>query len=535
MLRISYLVILFLAPLLAHAGVNPRNGDFFVTYADATLSGKGHDLMMNRTYNSKSNTVGWFGFGWGSPFETRLTVMPDQTAVITENGNGADSFYHDESSTRSKKRVDAGVAKIVAAAKIQDKLGPDAVEALSRKLMGSEEERFFAVTKYHIQSHLPRKLKLTAYGQGYCAGVLQRTDTGYRRDDGCGKAEEFDLRGSLIKRTQNGGAGEYQITFRIENDHPVEISDSEGKSIHLSWTQDGQVNRLTASDGTVIEYEYDNNHNLTLSNNLAGPNDYLFYRHDYDRNHNMTRIRYLDGSSMYMTYTANGLATSVTERSGERKLYEYSEEPDDQNKYSTRIRAIAEDGSETSETVGYQDGYSATGERHLQSYSVDGQQCDASTQLDEKGRITSRKTQSGEFIAYTYHPTLDKVVAVKLDDRLIARYQYNPAGDLTHAEDTLIGRSVDLEYDEQKHISHMRTTNQDGSHDDLTFKYNEHGNPVEIKHAELGTVKVQYDDKGEISEVKSEVEGGAHLAIRITEMFQGILRLAKIPYMSLHR
>ena len=525
MLRVPYLVILLLAPLLAQAGVNPRNGNFYVTYMDTTLSAKGHELALNRTYNSKSTKVGWFGFGWGSTFETYLTVMPDQTAVISENGSGANTFYHDESIARNKRQVAAGVGKIVAAAKAQDKLTSAAVKALTKKLMESEEDRLSAVIKYHVQSQLSPKLSLTAFGRGYCAGKLFRTDSGYTRDNGCGTVDDFDAQGHLIRHSQNDGDDGYQFSLNFENDHPVDIVDSDGQSIHLSWTEEGQVSRITDSEGTTVTYKYDDFHNLTMANLLSGP----FYRYDYDRNHNMTRIGYIDGSSRFMTYNGNGAATSVTETNGERWLYEYATAAGDPNKYTTRIREIAKDGSEKVQTQGFQDAYSATGERYLENHSVEDEQHDASTQFDKKGRITSRKIRSGETLSYTYHPTLDKVIEVKVDGKFAARYQYSANGELIHAEDA-DGQATELKYDDKKHISEMYMSNADGSHDHLSLKYDECGKPVELKHAELGVVKVQYDDKGEVRDAKSETEGrdGSRLAQRIVKMFQNILRLVRL-------
>lgn len=501
----------------AHAGVNPRNGNYFVTYADATLAEKGHELSMTRTYNSKSVRVGWFGYGWGSAFETRLTVMPDHTAAIAEIGSGAVSFFHDEATERDVKQVAAGVARIVAAATVQDKLDQDAVDALNSKLMGNEEERFNAVTQYDMRSELPRNLKLTAYGGGYCAGTLQRTASGYRRDDGCGKVEDFDSRGNLIRRAYVDG---YQISFLIEHDRPVEIRDTDDQCIRLNWTQNGQVNRLATSNGVVVEYEYDDKHNLIMISMLDG----ITYRHDYDRNHNMTRIRYVDDSSEVMIYTAQGLTSSVTRRTGERTLYEYSTSTDDPSQYFTRIRDITADGSETVKMMSYQDSKSATGENHLQAYAIADQANGVSVELDERKRVKRKNLSSGEFIAYTYHPSLNKVTSVNLDDELIANFEYNAAGELTHAKNTS-GQAVEVEYNAQKLIIHMITTESDGSHSDLHFKYDGHDKPVEIKTRE-GTVTVEYDSNGEISKVESD--GGAIVALRIFKTFETMLELIKL-------
>ena len=54
------------------AGVNIKNGNYYVTYKDIVVPGGGKDLEISRTYNSTITRVGWFGVGWASEFETRL-------------------------------------------------------------------------------------------------------------------------------------------------------------------------------------------------------------------------------------------------------------------------------------------------------------------------------------------------------------------------------------------------------------------------------------------------------------------------------
>jgi hypothetical protein len=59
---------------VAQAGVNLKNGNFYVSYTDIVVPGGGKKLEITRTYNSKATEVGWFGFGWGSLYETKLVV-----------------------------------------------------------------------------------------------------------------------------------------------------------------------------------------------------------------------------------------------------------------------------------------------------------------------------------------------------------------------------------------------------------------------------------------------------------------------------
>ena len=78
---------------LSLAGVNLKNGNFYISYTDIVVPGGGKKLEITRTYNSKATEVGWFGFGWGSEFETKLEASADGSIVIHEHGVGAKTRF----------------------------------------------------------------------------------------------------------------------------------------------------------------------------------------------------------------------------------------------------------------------------------------------------------------------------------------------------------------------------------------------------------------------------------------------------------
>jgi hypothetical protein len=106
---IVILVALLAFPVLATAGVNPENGSFYITYNDITQRSGDHELNLDRTYNSLSSDLGWFGYGWGSQYETRLVVLPDGSAAIKENGAGLTTYYRGG----SESAVKAGIERII--------------------------------------------------------------------------------------------------------------------------------------------------------------------------------------------------------------------------------------------------------------------------------------------------------------------------------------------------------------------------------------------------------------------------------------
>lgn len=507
----------------ALAGVNPKNGNFYISYTDLAIDGA-HKLDIVRTYNSKSAYVGWFGPGWGSKLESRLTIMPDETAVITENGSGVDSIFHDENHPRDREKIKQGIDRIVQVATERQKLSPDAATEMGRNLMRDEEARINAVRKFGIKSDFPLGVELSAIGRGYCAGTLTHGAMGYKRDNGCGTIQEFDSDLRLIQVSESDG---YRIEMRYDGGtRPVEIADTLGRHLYLYWTQAGQVYRIESDQGCSSQhcqatYQYDDSRNLLESLDFEGNH----YWYEYDNNTNLIRVRYVDKSSMYITYDRNSAATSVTERTGERKLYEYREDPQDSNHLYTRIRTIHADGQEEVDDQEYRQQYSDTGERAALAYSQTHNGSEVSTEVDEKGRVVRKTYGEGQFIAYTYNPENGKVASVNLSDEMSAQYFYNANGELIRAESST-GLQVGLEYDRKKRISAMRSVGRDQKNHLLRIKYNQAGKPVELKQDKLAPVLISYDSEGEIANV--QCASGAESSLAITQSMQTLMMIVKM-------
>ncbi len=147
------------------------------------------------------------------------------------------------------------------------------------------------------------------------------------------------------------------------------------------------------------------------------------------------------------------------------------------------------------------------------------------TSCDSAGRVQHIERADGGFADYFYHPTLNKISAV-VTDEVSTVFTYNTAGDLIRALNTH-GQLITLGYDAHKHINHMTETNQvEHTRRELTISYNKVGKPVIIRLLGKGEIKVQYDEKGEISKVESKQ--GAKMAIGVTQAFQVLLGMVKV-------
>jgi outer membrane protein assembly factor BamB len=66
--------------------VDCASGDFWHTFTDVSIPGRGPELDLTRTYNSLSAvSEGIFGYGWTSSYEWHLTQNGDGSVTVTEN------------------------------------------------------------------------------------------------------------------------------------------------------------------------------------------------------------------------------------------------------------------------------------------------------------------------------------------------------------------------------------------------------------------------------------------------------------------
>ena len=108
----TFLILSFVTiSLIVNAGVNIKNGNYYVTYKDIVVPGGGKDLEISRTYNSTISRVGWFGMGWASEFETRLEAGADGSVTVVEYGNGAMTRFTPKKTIDPKSAADSIIKK----------------------------------------------------------------------------------------------------------------------------------------------------------------------------------------------------------------------------------------------------------------------------------------------------------------------------------------------------------------------------------------------------------------------------------------
>lgn len=523
----------------ALAGVNLKNGNFYISYNDI-INPNGHEaLEIVRTYNSKAYQVGWFGFGWGSDFETYLTVQPDGV-VIHENGSGALTRFVPE--TADLKEVEHTVDLLVSVARRRGVAeSPKEALAFAERLRTNVELRLAYYRNYTASGWIERaELRLGTVLHASVRGqqTVQRIPEGYVRTFQSGRRHRFNLDGRLIRVTDK-----YGEFFELSYDnagHPAEISDFFGNHIRFTCNADGLFTKLVDGNGNSAEYEY-SGQDLTRSKDVAGN----VFEYKYDSNHNMTSILYTDGTTFTVDYDAVQFVETITYRNGDILKYDYLSDPENPAyHYWTDVETVGINGRTSTNHYEWWIAVRADGSNWtrrmltklpgLVTDTVYHERFAVPTEITRGGDRTTfeynslglltRKETADGIIELTYdprHSKISEIVNRDTDGELVkaTSFKYSETGDLLHAEDNS-GLSVDLIYNSKGHIRKMQSSDQI-----LLFTYNDVGKPTRIEMEGIGRINVQYDDFGEITKVESEQ--GSKMALRVTQAFQRLLKLVK--------
>lgn len=528
------LIALSLLPALAFGGVNLKNGNFYITYTDIVNPGGDHDLEVTRTYNSKSTDNGWFGFGWGSLYETKLLVSADGSVFVIENGSGAKTRFV----PKENVNVESASQKIVEAMKKKEPMSDVAVQALIKRLNSDAEVRQFYSKKYNIETVLAEGTVLYSNDRGIQTIVKEKT--GYKRTNSDGKTDYFDNDGKLVKITDKNG---YSILFEYKGAQLYAIKDTQAKQILLEWYPDGKIKSASYAGDKKTSYAYDTKGNLTQSTDIHNN----VYKYEYDANHNLTQISYVDTTKMVIKYDKSSFATEVIERNGESTKYKYennSKNPD--MHYWTTVTKKPVDGPESTSRYEYEIKSKPDGQQYTYRIAtdVDGiktetiySECcslplkitrgkDVTTfEYNAKGLLTKKTSTRGEYVELAYDDKINKITKV-VNNEGWTTFQYDKIGNLSQAVNSS-GKSVLLIYDRVGKITKMidQEKGDTKSRRTLSFKYNSLGKPVEIEMENVGIINVAYDNYGEIKKVESKA--GAKMALQVTQAFQSLLSIVK--------
>jgi len=531
---LKLLLLCLLLPATLFAGVNLKNGNFYISYTDIIVPGGGHDLKVVRTYNSRATEKGWFGFGWGSDYETYLTVSADGSVVVHENGSGALTRF------TPKAAVDPAAAaeKIIDAMRKKTTVSDKVAANLKKKLMGDAEIRQAYARKFDVKAKLAAGTVLYSNTRGL--QQVHKTKKGFKRVYNDGKTEFFNGSGKLTKIKDKNG---YIVSFQYEKGGVLKsIKDSQAKQLFFAWYPDGKIKEVWSVGDKKVFYKYKGD-DLIETKDIAGN----IFKYNYDGQHNMVGIDYADGSKKTINYDKKTqFVTEIVDRNKESTEYEYGANPKNPDfHYWTVVTKKTPNGKAAKNKYEYEIKTRPDGSQYtyrilteingFKTETIYSECCSLPLKItrgnhvttfeyNKKGLLTSKTSTKGDFVKLEYHKKFNKITRV-VNNKGWTNFEYDKKGNLSKATNAK-GKSVLLIYDRKGRITKMvdydKGTKKKRT---LTFKYNALGKPVEIAMSKVGKINVAYDNYGEIKKVESK--SGHKMALQVTQAFQSLLSIVK--------
>ena len=324
--RFIFLFSLFVYPFFSFGIVDTRSAGYSKTFVDFLATDSSYPMEINRTYNSRSIYNGLFGFGWCSNFETRLSVLPDQSIKIVECGGGMEILYH---LPGKNPDVQMYVDQILAELKKRKvKMPASKLQKLREDLLNSQNLRADFLKSLDIKGKALRGKKYLAKGRA--KETLVYTSRGYRRLLPNGYEELFNNEGRLIESRYKGS--KIEISWA---DKKVEIMDDTGNKLLLPLNKAGKVTQVLYNKKSVAQYRY-NQENLTSVVNSEGR-----FAHEYDSLNNLTKNVYPDKTTEELTYNVKkDWVIAFKDRKNCRESYSYGVHSKNPNHYFSTVEKI---------------------------------------------------------------------------------------------------------------------------------------------------------------------------------------------------
>lgn len=359
--------------------VNCASGDFWHTFSDVSVPGRGPGLDLTRTYNSLSaSSASLFGYGWSSSYAMDLVVNADSSVTITEDdgsqvtaeplGNGAYSLPGFSDSTLSQSS-----------------------------------------------------------GGGW-SFVRQRTET-----------YSFNSAGKLTAITDLNG---YSTTLGYNaSGQLTTITDAAGRSISLSYGSNGFVSQLTDPAGESTTYGYDSSGDLTSVSDPMGR--VTSFGYDPSGDHLLLTMTDPDGGTTTNVYNASGQITSQSDPMGRTTTYGYSGNNfsggggtttitdshgnEEIEQYANGELLIVTKGANSAHPSRWRFTYDPATLGETSVTDPDGHTTTSS--YDADGNLLSSTDALGNTTSYVYN-ALDEVTSETDPDGMLVTYSYDAAGDL---------------------------------------------------------------------------------------------------------
>ena len=490
--------------------VNIANGNMIHPETDISIPSQGMPILLYRTYNSKLDYDGPFGYGWTHSYNVFLDEQPDESMIVMDGDGSLLTYTKNPDDTYTP---------------------PAGTHATLTKL---------------VDKFVLRKKNGTEY--------------------------EFDLNGRLQAITDPNN-NQVTFAYD-GNGNLLTITDTVGRAITLAYNADNKIQTITDFTGRQWSYTYDANHNLTSVTNPAGhTTSYTYYDGTFSplNEHNIHTITDANGHTMTFTYYTNDKVFRHTNDLNETRTFSYNpfwQETRVVNEEGyTRVYVYDDVGNlvKLIEETGGVRTYTWDDDRNLTSHTDPFGNVTTYT-YDDKGNVLQVTNALSYTKTYEYDPTFNKPTRIDDNSKVVLRVYdshgnlvsetdaasntttteydshsnpititnalcgvtvntYDENGNLTQTRDPL-GYITTFEYDQLGQL--IRTVDANGH--PTRYDYDVVGRPITVTNAISGTTVYAYDAVGnKTSETNARgyattyVYDAANRLIQVTDTLGGVI------------
>ncbi|MCB0406717.1 MAG: RHS repeat protein [Bdellovibrionales bacterium] len=549
---LSIFAALTIAP--AYAIVDMKNANYAHTFTDIEVPGTGYDLKVKRTYNSRSLFSGVFGFGWCSEWETSLTVTAEGFLRVVECGAGLQLTYKPKQF--DKKAVEKTIARILEEVKKRNPKKPKSFFSnLENNIRNDELLRQDFEEKLNLRGNVADNVKYIVDGRDN--EFIIKAKGSYTRTLTDGSKQKFNTQGQLEAMYDKNNN---YLKFDYSGNQLTSVTDNSGRKLTIKYSgANKKVSSILGPNGMKSSYTFKGEDLASMTNAWGNSFSYV-----YDDLHNLTKITYPDKSTRELTYNKDkDWVTSFKNRKNCLEKYEYkSDKNDPMNHYWSNVVKLC--GKEVVNKSTYEfwhkDKFDGTGkflyrvksdvnsdvtdivyhEIFGKPISVSRNSTHVQYEYYDDGRVKLKKEPLRD-MAFIYKNKCEKVSEVKIEyfqpvekktkgkklaqaekrkslRTITTKFMYdNKHCNLVFAQNS-IGQTAQLSYDKSGRISAIK----DQSKKVVTIKYESRfGKPSIVSRPGLGTIKVAYDQNGDVKNVDSK--DGPKVAVQVASIFNNLL------------
>lgn len=327
--------------------VNATNGNFLMDEKDMSLSGRGPDVSIERTYNSQSKKVGLFGKGWYGSLEESIWKDAEGNLLLTSADGAQITFTRTGDGTyQAPAGVYLDVKETTEGYEIKDK--DQTVTFYTKKensgRMEYVKDKYGNTTTYEydgefrlskVKNASGKELVLQYEGANKKVSKVTGSDNKvitftYKGDllvsstTPEGKAYRYGYENDLLTHVydpKHTDEKPYQTIYTYENDRLVKVTDPLGKATTLSYNTDAKEVSVVDAKGRKAIYNYNDAGNPVKTIVDAGRLN-LTTTYEYSAN-NLVKTTTPKNQTESFTYDNNGNVTSATDAMGTEK-FEYN-------------------------------------------------------------------------------------------------------------------------------------------------------------------------------------------------------------------